>query len=336
MKNNLGIAVLFLSILSVILSCSKDSEQLKIGMFVVGDGYNDSGYKQNCKEGLLQACNENNSDTLFVSSLTHSQEEIDYFPNNGYDALFLAGSLASDQLLASAQKYPQTQFIVIDYNYEGSLPNVQSIFYNIDEAAFPLGFFAAYWAYLKDNSTPAVGIIGGMDIPAIQRFTKAYHLGVSYFNNKYNRDVKVCESFLNSFDNSDYGYKVADSLINNHSADVILPVAGAAGNGALYATKANSKWAIGVDADQYYSLPDISGILLSSCTKNLKTTIYAVATSFINNPAISNSTYTGTLGNQGVSLAPFHNFDSQIPDSIKQTIETIKSGIIAGTIDTGF
>jgi basic membrane protein A and related proteins len=309
---------------------------LKIGMFVVGDGYNDSGYKHNCKKGLLSALKENRFDTLFVSSVTHMQEEIDYFPENGCDALFLAGSLATEQLIVAAEKYPQTQFVIVDYKYEGLLQNVQSIYYNIDEAAFPLGFLAAYWASYKDNNNPVVGIIGGMDIDPIQRFTKAYDLGISYFNSKYNREVKTVVTFLNSFDNSDFGYYIADSLITNCNVDVILPVAGAAGNGALYAAKANNKWAVGVDADQYYSLPDIAGILISSCLKQLDTTICSVATAFVSNPVINNSTYTGTLENKGVALAPFHDYESQIPDSIKLTIQTIKTGIITGTIDTGF
>jgi len=336
MKQKFTLTIISLVIVALTISCNKDADQLKIGMFVVGDGYNDSGYKQNCKQGLLQALEENLFDTLFISSLTHTQDEINYFPLNGCDALFLAGSLATDQILVAAGSYPKTQFVIVDYTYEGPLLNVQSICYNIDEAAFPLGFFAAFWASHKDGANPVVALIGGMDIPPVERFIKAYELGVTYFNNKYNLKVNTVISFLNSFDNSDYGYHIADSLITVSSADVIIPVAGAAGNGALYAAKANNKWAIGVDADQFYSLPDLSSILLSSCVKSLENTVYNVASTFIANPIMNNTTYTGTLKNQGVSLAPFHNFETQIPDSIKTEIEAIKSGIIAGTINTGF
>lgn len=336
MRNNSLILSLFL-VLSLFSSCKdEDVDRLKIGMFVVGDGYNDAGYKQNCREGLLMALQESSFDTLFVSSLSHTQDELDYFPQQNCDALFLVGSLAAEELLVTAAENPQKQFIIIDYNYEGTLQNVQTISYNINEAAFPLGFLAAYWASSKDMTNPVVGIIGGINIEAIQRYMKAYSLGIAYYNNKYNLDVKVVESFLNSFDDTDYGYKVADSLINNAGADVILPVAGAAGNGSVYAAKANNKWAIGTDDDQYYSLPDLSDIFLSSCMKQLDTTIYSVATTFINNPVISNSAYVGTLKNQGVSLAPFHDYDTQIPDSIKNTLATIKEGIISGTINTGF
>ncbi|HNW52206.1 MAG TPA: BMP family ABC transporter substrate-binding protein [Prolixibacteraceae bacterium] len=331
--------ILSLPVIGSFTSCDKKDEnqtKLKIGMFVVGNGYNDSGYKQNCQNGLLMALKENAFDTLFVSSLTHTQDEIDYFPKKGCDALFLAGSLASEELLKTAASYPETQFVMVDYDYDGTLPNVQSITYNSDEAAFPLGYIAAYWAFHQDEVNPAIGIVGGMDIPAVERFMVGYNQGISYFNSQYSKHVTVMKTFLNSFDDSIKGYEVADSLIKKCSADVILPVAGAASNGSVYAAKNNGKWAIGTDADQFYSMPDVASIMLSSCMKRTDTTIYSVATTFLSNPVISHSTYTGTLKNEGVSLAPFHNFDSQIPDSIKTAIEIIKKGIIAGSIHTGF
>jgi len=338
MKSRITILTLSLLFAMGLNSCDKDdqADRLKIGMFVVGDGYNDSGYTQNCKSGLLSALEKEPFDTLFVSSLTYDQSEIDYFPKNGCDALFLAGSMASNELLVTAANYPEKQFVIVDFDGETSLPNVQVINYNSNEAAFPLGFLAASWALAHDQISPSVAIIGGIDIATLKRFMTAYRLGVSYFNNKYNQNVNVTTTFLNTFDDFDCGYRVADSLIKNSSADVILPVAGNAGNGALYAAKDNGKWAIGVDADQYYSLPEVKDILLSSCVKSLESTISKVAIAYLENPVISNSVYTGTLKNEGVSLAPFHSFETQIPDSIKTAINTIKAGIIDGSIDTGF
>jgi basic membrane protein A and related proteins len=320
-------------------SCKKDigqNKHLKIGMFVVGNGYNDSGYKQSCKNGLLSAMEKNSFDTLFVSSMTHSQDELDYFPQNGFDALFLAGSLASNELLVSASNFPDKQFVIVDYKYDGTLSNVQSICYNINEAAFPLGFLAAFWANNTDNVKPVVGIVGGMDIEPVQRFTKAYSLGVSYFNSKYNKNVSVALHFLNSFDDTDKGYQVADSLIKQCSVDIIMVAAGAAANGSFEAVKANNICAVGTDVDQFYSLPDLSGIFLSSCMKSLDSTICSVATNYIQNPVPSSSAYIGTLKNHGVKIAPFHKFDSQIPDSIKSAIKIIEEGIINSSVNTGF
>lgn len=323
-------------LLSFISSCDggMDSKK-KIGMFVVGEGYNDAGYTQNCKKGLLEALKVYPFDTMFVSSLTHTQEEIDYFAEKGFDALFLAGSLASEELLVSAANNPEMQFFIVDYTYRGLLKNVQCINFNIDEAAMPCGFIAAYWASRIDPENPVLAMIGGIDIPAINSFIAAYISGMNFYNKKYNASVKVIKYYLNSFDNDSLGYNVADSLIKNCNADIILPVAGNAGKGSLYAAKDNQKWGVGVDTDQYYSLPEIGDILLTSCMKSLETTVFSVAKTYLQNPVVSPGTYTGELSNEGVTMAPFHNFENIIPDYVKAEIEIIKLGIIEGKIYTG-
>ncbi len=331
--------LIFVSIIFslVTVSCDKDQDsKKKIGMFVVGDGYSDSGFKQNCKDGLLNALKEIPFDTVFVSSLTHSQEEIDIFAESKCDALFLAGSIASEEFLVAAANNPDIQFVIVDYAYTGLLKNVRSITFNSDEAAFPCGFIAAYWANKSDKENPVVGMFGGMDIPSVNRFIAAYTNGLMYFNNKYAGSVKIEKFYLNSFDNYNLGYRIADSLIDIKSIDVVMPLAGNAGNGTLKAVKENNKWAVGVDVDQYYSLSDVADILLTSCTKSLDTAIYSVAVDYLKNPVISNSKYIGTLSNRGVDIAPYHAFDTDIPDSIKAEVEVIKKGIIDGSIYTGF
>jgi basic membrane protein A len=42
------------------------------------------------------------------------------------------------------------------------------------------------------------------------------------------------------------------------------------------------------------------------------------------------------LANTGVGLAPFHDFEDQIPEEIKQDLHEITVGIIDGSIDTGW
>jgi basic membrane protein A len=40
----------------------------------------------------------------------------------------------------------------------------------------------------------------------------------------------------------------------------------------------------------------------------------------------------GTLASEGVALAPFHDLDSAVPADLKAELETIKAGIIDGSI----
>jgi len=40
----------------------------------------------------------------------------------------------------------------------------------------------------------------------------------------------------------------------------------------------------------------------------------------------------GTLENGGVGLAPFHNLDSMVPAELKAELDTVKAGILDGSI----
>jgi basic membrane protein A len=46
--------------------------------------------------------------------------------------------------------------------------------------------------------------------------------------------------------------------------------------------------------------------------------------------------YVGTLENTGVGIAPFHDFEGQIPEEISQELNEIVVGIINGELDTGW
>jgi len=43
--------------------------------------------------------------------------------------------------------------------------------------------------------------------------------------------------------------------------------------------------------------------------------------------------FVGTLENGGVGIAPFHNFDDQVPADLKAELDDIQAGIISGDID---
>ena len=44
--------------------------------------------------------------------------------------------------------------------------------------------------------------------------------------------------------------------------------------------------------------------------------------------------YLGTIANDGVGLAPFHDFESKVPAELKAELEQVAQDIADGTIDT--
>ena len=141
--------------------------------------------------------------------------------------------------------------------------------------------------------------------------------------------------YASSFGDTLEGARLADSLLKLN-AYPIFAFAGKTGNGALYKVKEAGRWAIGVDVDQYNSIPAVGSVLLTSCMKELGVVTYAILTDYTLGKFAGGTVIHGNLANYGVGLAPFHEYELFIPDSINRTINTIENWIIAGTIKTGW
>ena len=48
--------------------------------------------------------------------------------------------------------------------------------------------------------------------------------------------------------------------------------------------------------------------------------------------AFKGGIYVGTLANDGVALAPFHNFESKVPATLQAELDQIKADIISGKV----
>jgi basic membrane protein A len=88
---------------------------------------------------------------------------------------------------------------------------------------------------------------------------------------------------------------------------------------------------IWVDTDGCVSAAQYCSLFLTSIQKNMDVAV-ATAIKDTADEKFKGGTYVGTLANNGVAIAPFHEFDSQIPQSVKDELNTIKQGIVDGSI----
>jgi len=112
-------------------------------------------------------------------------------------------------------------------------------------------------------------------------------------------------------------------------------VGGNTGNGGLLAAKEQGLMAIGVDVDQYNTYPEVQSALLSSAAKNVDVAVYEYLKT-VKDGTVKGGVVTATLANGGVGLAPFHDWDSKIPQTVKDKINEAKAALIAGTVKTGY
>jgi basic membrane protein A len=330
------VALMALSL--VVVGCGPtQGEGLKVGMVSDVGGIDDASFNQNTWEGCQRAQEELGVQAQFIESQAQADYEknITEFAEQDYDLIITVGFLLGDATAKMAAQYPDTKMAIIDYAYDPPIPNVAGIVFNVDEAAFPIGYLAAGWADLKDPGDPQVGWVGGMQIPPVEQFIVAYEAGVAYYNQQKGKNVQVKGVYVGDFEAPDQGKIQGQSLIDE-GVDVIFGVGGKTGNGGLTAAKENGKWGVGVDVDQYYTLPNEKDILITSCMKRLDNAVFGVVRSLTEDQFPGGAVYVGTLTNNGVGLAPYHDFENEVPDELKSEVDAIVEGITKGEIDTGW
>ncbi len=302
-------------------------------------GFDDQSFNQSSYEGLKSAV----TDLGITMKEAQSSSTADFAPNlsqmasAGCDLTVTVGFLLAEATGEAAKNNPELHYAIVD-DQSVDAPNVKPIVYDTAQAAFLAGYSAA-----ATSKTGKVGTFGGINIPTVTIFMDGFADGVKYYNEKQGKDVKVLGwdaatqqgSFANTFEIVQEGTKITNNLISE-GADVIMPVAGPLGKGAgdaILAANSSGKDAklIWVDSDGYLTAPAYKSVLLTSVIKTMGEAIEAIVKEDVEGN-FDPTPYVGTLENEGVALAPFHDLDSEVSADTKSQLEDIKKGIIDGSI----
>lgn len=311
---------------------------LRVAMLSDGNTFSDNSFNQNCREGLeellysgaplyVQFC-----ETLDPAKFEH---KLAAFAERDYHLIIGIGYRMAAPIAAVASQYHRTLFACVDGDYPDPPHNVWALTFQVAQCSFPAGYLAAAWADLKDPQDPAVAYVGGVDTESVNQFIIGFRNGALHYNQIWNKSVRILGGYVGSFEDFDGGRKLAKEYLDA-GADVIFGVGSISGNGAIAAAKDHGKWAIGVDTDQYNTLLDQRDILLTSCLKRMDRAVHQTVTAALDNQFWGGTRYVGTLANHGVGLAPYHDFEDQIPDQLKKEINSIQLRIIEGELATGW
>lgn len=328
------------------LSCSKNDAEdennttnkdttFRIGLLTSTGNFHDKAFNQSAFEGLL-ASRKNHYfkwDTL-GDTLTDISEKIKFFTDKSYDLIITLGYPAADAAKEAALSKPDIKFILIDHAPQDIPANMACLVFQTDQAAFPAGYLSAYWARKKNPFIPKVAYVAGPAIPPVNYHTIGFTSGVDYYNQQFNTEIGIMGVNLPSFTDSLAGANAADSLIAK-GAQVVYTPAGITGNGALYKVHELGKTGVGVDTDQYNTLPEVSSIMLTSVVKHIDKALKQEIDAIFNKEFHGGMLNMSNLVNEGVGMAPLHDFDKEIPSAVKLELFNILEGIKNGTINTG-
>ena len=338
---------IFLISISVSLgSCSLISEKSSVDVpagatdivCLVTDtkGLGDRSFNDTAWKGVTDAKEEYGIEPIVLES-----EAADDYEKNINDCIEIdsilnvtVGFLIGDATASAAEASPNDQFAIVDFSYEPGFENVLGLEFSTDEAAFLAGYLAA-----GVTKTGRVGTFGGVNIPTVTIFMDGFTRGVHYYNEVHNTEVEVIGwdpvlrigLFTDTFDVVQRGVMMGEVLIEK-GVDIIMPVAGGVGQGtAMLAMERGGVYIIGVDTDWTVSSPEFSSITLTSVVKRMDVAVFeAIGNVLV--ATFSGGRYVGTLQNNGVGLAPFHELDVLVSTELATELESVKADIIAGEI----
>ncbi|MDB4970703.1 MAG: basic rane lipoprotein [Myxococcales bacterium] len=270
--------------LNVVLLAVRAGGERKVGgvhpvrggiVFDVG-GRGDKSFNDSAYRGLDRAVRELGVEAEYIEPGEGSDREsgIRLLAAGGFDLIIGVGFIFSDDLYNIAKEYPRTHFACVDYakfDEKGFVvppPNMVAIKFREEEGSFLVGALAALV-----SKTKAVGFVGGMDIPLIHKFEAGFRAGAR----RVCPDCRVMVGYAgvtgDAFKNPAKGKELALAQYAA-GADVIFHAAGTTGLGVFEAARETTKYAIGVDADQWNEAP---GRVLTSMTKQVDVSVFETA-----------------------------------------------------------
>jgi len=304
-------------------------------------GIDDAAVNQATRAGMEQAAAEFDVviDFLASNDTANYPRHLATFIEQGCDLIVTTGALLANDTASAARANPDQFFAIVDYPVGAFDPwgdppvdNVRGLTFQVDEAAFLAGYLAAGM-----STTHVIGTFGGLNIPPVTIFMEGFRKGALHYDGIHGT-VTTVEGwngtdglFTADFASKDKAYEFTLDLIDA-GADIILPVADRAGEGACRAaTEAGGVAVIGTHWDWFFSAPDCTDVLLTSILKRFDVAVYKTIQNIvvINAPG---SQYLGTLKNDGVGLAPFHEFADAVPAELAAEIEALRADIISGAV----
>ncbi len=301
-------------------------------------GIDDRSFNASAWKGMQQAQSELGITVKYLQSTAQT----DYAPNiNAFiqqkcGIIVTVGFLMGDDTKKAAEANTSQKFSIVDYAYDPAIPNVQGLTFQTDQAAFLAGYLAAGM-----TKTGKVGTYGGEKFATVTIFENGFAAGIMYYNKQKGTSVQLLGwdpakqdgLFVGSFTDQDKGKALANSLMDQ-GADILLPVAGQDGLGTAAAVQARGgdNSVIWVDTDGCISASQYCSLFLTSVEKQIAVAVDTTVTAAVKGTFQGGQNFSGTLSDNGVAIAPFHNFDTKVPASLKAELATVKQGIISGSI----
>ncbi len=308
----------------------------KVGLVTDVGRVNDRSFNQSAWEGVTQfatAMGLTEEDYRYIET----QDSKDYadnmqqFIDNDYNVIVTVGFALGDATTAAAKENPGIFFIGVDQFQGEALPNLTGLIFHEDQSGYLAGVLAARMT----QSGTIAAVLGTDLVPPVVAFNEGYVAGATATN----PDINIISTYHPggmdiAFVDPEWGAATAKQALDQ-GADVVFAAGGLTGNGGLQEVAAAAEsgatvFCIGVDSDQWFTVPAAHPCLVSSAMKLITPGVVELIT------AAQGGTFPGGNFFGGSGLAPFHDFDTIVPQDVADELVSIKAGLDDGSISTGY
>ena len=342
----------------------EDTADYKVAMITDYGDITDQSFNQTTYEACQAFCEDNGVEFNYYKPAGDSTAErvamIDTAVAEGYNVIVMPGFAFGAAIVEAAPKYPEVKFIALDvaagdlleagvtaagesYDYNPAnwefadyvdMSNVYSVVYQEELCGYMAGYAAVKLGYTK------LGFLGGMEVPAVQRYGYGFVQGADAAAAELDKDVEMKYVYGGQFFGDADITAVMDTWYKAGTEVVFACGGGIYTSAAEAAQKVDGK-VIGVDVDQAAIIDGAygEGMTVTSAMKGLYPATYDTLNDVIMNGNWEN--YVGQIATLGLVSAddPAANY-VQIPmettqwgdDFTQDDYKALVGSMIDGTV----
>jgi basic membrane protein A len=247
-----------------------------------------------------------------------------------YDVIIVGTFEMNGFLTEIAPEYPDKRFVifddVVDYA-SGCCANVYSIQYRTSDAAYLAGYAAA-----KVSTSKKLGTILGAEGGPILEFATGFEQGAAAAD----PNVEVIQAVANTFTDPARGKELALAQFQQ-GVDIVFPIAGGTGIGALQAARDEDKLAIGVDSDQAALFaetdPVQAAVIMTSVLKNVGQSLFLALQGTADGTTPYGEVVVLGLADGAVDISENADYERLVPQEVRDEVAVLRQQIIDGEIE---
>lgn len=351
MKKILVALIIVAMTASLFTGCGQEDLKKEVGMVTDAGTIDDKSFNQGTWEGLVAAGEDFGYEPKYLKPQGTTEAdylaEITNLVDSGYKMIVCPGFKFETTIFEAQDKYPDTKFVIIDgephnadYSEFRIEDNVVAVYFAEEQSGFLAGVAAAV-----ELETAEFGFIGGMEIPAVQKFNWGFQQGLAYANENYGTNATInAENVLyqGTFDDVAAGTTLAAQMYDK-GVDAIFAAAGGVGVGVIGEAKnravaGEEVWVIGVDVDQYADgvYEGEKSIILTSAMKGIDTVAYDMVKAYDEGTFPGGQILTFDASNDGIKIPDENpNLSKATEDIAEDVFAMLKDGTITVSKEQG-